>query len=133
MPQNPIDQPSRNWSNGGEVSGWEDYTAGESNDFTDVPRSRWVTATVPTLDGGPRNVTIQWHALAFLGRTWGAPGLSVSAAQLAEYTRKVQAVGGVISVDLQLFRNGSLNAQQVATLANAWNGSLRTVPVGYSP
>ena len=130
MPQNPIDQPDRNWSNGGEVSGWEDYTAGESNDFTDVPRSRWVTATVPSADGGPRNVTVQWHALAFLGRTWGASGVSISAAQLAEYTRRVRAVGGVISVDLQLFRNGSLNAEQVATLANAWHASSHVVPVG---
>jgi hypothetical protein len=123
MPQSPISQPARNWSNGGEVSGWEDYTAGESNDFTDVPNSRWVTGTVLGASGDPRNVTAQWHALAYLGRTWGAAGLSISALHLAEYTRKVQTVGGVISVDVQLFRNGSLNAEQVATLASAWNGS----------
>jgi hypothetical protein len=74
-------------------------------------------------DGSLRNVTVQWHALAFLGRTWGASGLSVSVAQMAEYTRKVERVGGVVTVDLQLFRNGSLNAEQVALLGQAWNGS----------
>ena len=127
MPQNPIDQPARNWSNGGEVSSWEDFTTGESNDFTDVPTSRWVTGTVVGADGTSRKVTVQWHALAFLGKTWAAPGVSITAAQLAAYTRKVQAVGGVISVDLQLFRNGSLNAEQVAMLSTAWNGSRSTV------
>ena len=64
--------------------------------------------------------TVQWHALGFLGSTWGAGGLSVNTTQMRLYTQRVQAVGGVVTVDLQLFRNGSLNAEQVAMLSAAW-------------
>ena len=38
----------------------------------------------------------------------------------ARYTAAVNAVGGVLTVDLQLLRNGSMNAQQVAALRAAW-------------
>eukprot|EP01050_Picozoa_sp_SAG11_P003682 SAG11_NODE_214_length_12237_cov_15.921486_10_plen_56_part_00 len=53
---------------------------------------------------------VQWHALTFLGQTWGAPGLRVTPKVLRVYTMKVRSVGGVLSVDVQCFRNGSLNA-----------------------
>eukprot|EP01050_Picozoa_sp_SAG11_P001599 SAG11_NODE_71_length_18338_cov_14.752974_3_plen_2964_part_00 len=112
-PQKPINQPQRSWANGGEVTTFEDMAAGESNDFLDVPTSRWVTsAEVPNV--------VQWHALTFLGQTWGAPGLRVTPKVLRVYTMKVRSVGGVLSVDVQCFRNGSLNADQVSGLAAAW-------------
>ena len=44
------------------------------------------------------------------------------AQQFGEYSRKVAAGGGVLTVDLQLFRNGSMNADQVALLREAWRG-----------
>ena len=34
-----------------------------------------------------------------------------------------EAVGGAVTVDLQLLRNGSMNASQVALLAGAFGGS----------
>ena len=37
------------------------------------------------------------------------------------YTQGLNAVGAALTVDLQLLRNGSMNAQQVATLRNAWD------------
>ena len=33
----------RYWNTGGVISRWEDFTAGESNDLMDLPKTRWVT------------------------------------------------------------------------------------------
>jgi hypothetical protein len=46
-----------------KVSAWEDMTCGESNDFSDVPESRWVTASPAA---GEANTTVQWHSLGFV-------------------------------------------------------------------
>ena len=39
---------------------------------------------------------------------------------MLRYTQAVNGRGGVLTVDLQLLRNGSMNAQQVAILGEAW-------------
>jgi len=88
-------------------SQWEDYTCGESNDFTEVPTQRFV--------GGS-----QWHELSFLGGAWAGPGVRINSTALRTYRQAVNAVGGALTVDLQLFRNGSMNSQQVAALATAF-------------
>lgn len=89
-------------------SRWEDYTCGESDDFTDIPTSRSV--------GG-----LQWHTLGYLGARWAAAGTSrYNASMMRDYSQAVASGGGVLTVDLQLFRNGSMNADQVALLAEAW-------------
>jgi hypothetical protein len=95
---------------GGCYSRWEDITNGESDDFSDVPTSR-------SVDG------IQWHTLGYLGNSWAAPGVSrYNASAMRAYSATVARGGGVLSVDLQLLRNGSMNAAQVALLAEAWRG-----------
>ena len=38
------------------------------------------------------------------------------------FSREIAAGGGVLTVDLQLFRNGSMNAAQVELLREAWQG-----------
>lgn len=88
-------------------SEWEDYTCGESNDFTELPAARFVNGS-------------QWHTLSFLGQAWAAPGVRYNGSALRAYVRAVEAVGGAVTVDAQLFRNGSINAEQVAVLAEAF-------------
>ena len=66
----------------------EDYTAGELNEpFDHVPASRW-------LDGS------QWHALTYLGSTWGQRNTRYSAQRWADWVGAVMANGGVVTLDL---------------------------------
>jgi hypothetical protein len=66
----------------------EDYTAGELNDpLEQIPRSRW-------LDGS------QWHALTFVGSTWGQRDVRYTDAQWGRWVSAVVANGGVVTFDL---------------------------------
>jgi hypothetical protein len=85
---------------------WEDFTTGEQNEFKDVPESRWV--------GGE-----QWHILSFLGcshQGWGTPGAKYKKSELADYVRKVNERGGVVSIDAMLYRDGGLDRSQLELL-----------------
>jgi len=81
----------------------EDYTCGEQNRFFDMPAARW-------LDGE------QWHVLSYLGTGWGHPGSQYTKRDLAEYAFDVNQRGGVVSIDVLLFRDGSLDRSQVEML-----------------
>ncbi len=81
----------------------EDYTCGEQNRFFDIPAKRF-------LDGE------QWHILSFLGDRWGAPGCHYSKQDLRDYVFEVHRRGGVVSIDVILFRDGSLDRSQVELL-----------------
>ena len=88
----------------------EDFTTGEQNQFFDQPVSRWV--------GGE-----QWHILSFLGAgsshigaAWGMPGAKYSKQDLVDYVAEVNRAGGVVSIDVILFRDGSLDRSQVEVL-----------------
>ena len=84
----------------------EDFTTGEQNEFKDLPQSRWV-------DGE------QWHILSFLGcshQGWATPGSKYKKAQLADYVRQVNERGGVVSIDVLLYRDGSLDRSQLEML-----------------
>jgi hypothetical protein len=101
-------------------SRFEQFTCGESNaqlSFADVPTGR-------SVDG------IQWHKLAYLGTYWAAgkfnpfPPLSgkPNVSAMREYSMAVAQNGGAFTLDMQLFRNGSINRAQTSFLANAWKG-----------
>jgi hypothetical protein len=85
----------------------EDYTAGELNEpFGVVPASRW-------LEGS------QWHALTFLGGSWGQRNTRFPAAQWAAWVTSVAAHEGVVTLDMgpnydpQAGPIGSLAEEQV--------------------
>jgi hypothetical protein len=66
----------------------EDYTAGELNDpFKVVPASRWV-------DGS------QWHALTFLGSSWGARNVRQPTERWRSWFQAVVAHGGAVTLDM---------------------------------
>ncbi len=81
----------------------EDYTCGEQNRFFDMPVSRFI-------DGE------QWHILSYMGTGWGHPGSQYTKRELAEYVFDVNQRGGVVSIDVLLFRDGSLDRSQVEVL-----------------
>ena len=87
-------------------SAYEDYTCGESNDFTEIPAGRFVEGS-------------QWHTLSFLGANWAQPGVRYDAATLGTYIRAVNAKLGAVTVDLQLLRNGSMNLSQAQVIGAA--------------
>lgn len=82
----------------------EDYTCGEQNRFFDMPVQRFLNGE-------------QWHILSFLSGTWwGKPGIGYSKREMAEYVADVNQRGGVVSIDVALFRDGSLDRSQVEVL-----------------
>jgi hypothetical protein len=95
----------------GVHSKYEDYITGEQNAFTSVPENgRFI-------DGK------QWHILSFLGTqrigypdAWGSPGITKGKQELAEYIHKVNALGGVVSMDVLVFRDGSMDRSQLELL-----------------
>lgn len=81
----------------------EDFTTGEQNSFLDRPLARWV-------DGE------QWHLLSFLGTGWAQPGVRYSKQQMIEYVAEVNRYGGVVSIDVMLYRDGDLDRSQLEVL-----------------
>lgn len=73
-----------------KVSDYDDYAAGEYNNFL-APEctDRWV-------DG------IQWHQLSYITQTWGKGELGYTAERLADHIRRMNANGGVVTMDVPL-------------------------------
>ena len=95
---------------------YDDYTAGESSYFGEVPKDRFA-------DG------CQWHILSFLGINnsmplygikcgWCSPGSQYSAEWMRDYINRVNEKGGVVSVDVFVDRYGSIDKGQVEVLKN---------------
>jgi lysophospholipase L1-like esterase len=82
----------------------DDYTTGEMNSFNDIPGDRW-------RDGK------QFHVLSFLGSDWGHPGSKYTLDDLADYVSQVMAAGGVVTIDVCLYRDGSVDPAQIELLS----------------
>ena len=88
----------------------EDFTCGEQNQFHDQPLTRWVKGE-------------QWHILSFMGSgvshigaAWAMPGAKYSKQDLIDYVSEVNRAGGVVSIDVILFRDGGLDRSQLEVL-----------------
>jgi hypothetical protein len=90
----------------------EDYTCGEQEVFRDRPVTRWLNGE-------------QWHILSFLGHPqlsnplgtgWGQPGIRYRREDLGEYIAEVNRAGGVVSIDVMLYRDGGLDRSQLELL-----------------
>lgn len=93
-----LNNPSMSHAN--SSSDFDDFTTGEVNAFTDVPDSRW-------RDGK------QFHVLSYLGPNWGTPGTRYSADYLTDYVGAVNDAGGVVTIDVAQFRDGSIDTKQL--------------------
>ncbi|MCC6145311.1 MAG: alpha-L-fucosidase [Candidatus Hydrogenedentes bacterium] len=96
-----LNNPSMKKAN--SSSEFDDFTTGEVNEFKDIPDSRW-------RDGK------QFHVLSYLGDQWCGFGCRYSLEELAAYVSKCNAVGGVVSIDVGLYRDGSIPPDQLALL-----------------
>ncbi|MDR2761707.1 MAG: alpha-L-fucosidase [Planctomycetaceae bacterium] len=92
-------------------SNYEDYICGEQNSFSLLP------------NGGRFLNGEQWHILSFLGISpknislgWGSPGVCKTKQELAEYIYRVNSLGGVVSIDVLLYRDGEMDRSQLETL-----------------
>ncbi len=92
----------------------ENYTAGETNEFTEYPKGRFV-------DG------LQWHILSFLGANenynklwgncaWNSMGCKYSAEYMYHYVKKCNELGGVVSIDTFLYDDGHIDWGQYEIL-----------------
>ena len=75
----------------------QDYTAGEQNKFQATPQ------TNPAPDG------LQWHILSFLGTRWAnKDGPTNSDEYMVDYVRRVDALGGTVSIDVSVSSDGMI-------------------------
>jgi len=90
----------------------EDFTAGEQTRFHEQPLGRWLNGE-------------QWHVLSYLGADrddnylaggWCEPGTRYSKRALADYIFDVNRAGGVVSIDVLLYRDGTLDRSQLEVL-----------------
>jgi hypothetical protein len=90
---------------------YDDYTCGEMNSFVDIPDSRFIHDS-------------QWHILAPLGippdgNPWGGwckPGCKHSLTYMKDYMGKVNSKGGVVTIDVALYRDGHIDPEQLELL-----------------
>ena len=88
---------------------YEDFLCGEQTDFTFIPEQRFYG-------------NAQAHILAPLGKGeceiggWGIFGVKENAEYLTEYVKKVNQAGGVLTVDIGVYRDGKFDREQMETL-----------------
>jgi len=94
----------------------EDYVAGERKEFPSVlPTSRFLNPR----SGLPSNTNTrkQWHMMIPLGHGFGRHDTLYKPSQLANYVKQISNVGGVISFDVGVYRDGTLAKGQRESLA----------------
>ena len=94
----------------------DDFTTGEMNDFVDIPDQRFII--------NANGHKAQWHTLSFLGippdgnkyNGWCQPGSKYNGEYMREYVNKVHNYGGVVTIDVCLNRDGSIDKEQFEVL-----------------
>jgi alpha-L-fucosidase len=91
----------------------QDYTAGEQNKFQVTPQTN------------PAPKELQWHILSFLGTHWAAKdGPTHSDQYMIDYVRKVNALGGTVSIDVNVSSDGKIyppHLRQLIAIGKAVN------------
>ena len=83
----------------------QDYTAGEQNKFQVTPETN------------PAPSSLQWHILSFLGTRWaGRDGPTNSDEYMVDYVRKVNALGGTVTIDVNVSGDGTIYPQHLLQL-----------------
>jgi hypothetical protein len=98
---------------------YEDYNAGEVGDPNLWSTTRQVDGRI---DGA------QIHFLSHLGATWGRGAPRFTTEQAIEFSRKVAAVGGVVTWDTPARRDGTF-APEFVTQLKAIGEAIRATPV----
>ncbi|RYY06848.1 MAG: hypothetical protein EOP43_05050 [Sphingobacteriaceae bacterium] len=88
------------------VSTIGNYTAGESDKFEGTPTPDF------------KNIKLKWHLLSYLGNSWGQPGIRYSADYMSAYLKKVKSLQGMVTIDVCLLRDGTIDTAQFNFLKN---------------
>jgi len=91
-------------------SKWDDYTAGEMYSLKDLPPP-----------GGKLN-GVQWHILSFLGKIWQSWDIRFTKDSLTNYINQCNNLGGAVTLDVCLLRNGSIYPDQLNFLKQVSQG-----------
>ena len=84
-------------------SQYDNFTCGEASDFKDLPPQKY-------------NPGKQWHLLSYLGLWWGQPGTRYKKREMIDYIQNVKERTGVVSIDVMLYRDGSIDFSQLELL-----------------
>lgn len=87
----------------GGYSKHEDFTCGEAAEFNEYPGEPLANGKI-------------WHILSYLGTWWGDAGIRLEQQEMIDFVRKVNAGGGVVSIDVMFYRDGSIDPSQLALL-----------------
>ena len=77
-----------------------DYTAGEFNEYGELPTQRFVNGS-------------QWHIASFIGKDWLEGSANVDKVWMADYINKVNAKDGVVSVGVHIEPDGTFSDEQL--------------------
>jgi len=87
----------------GKYSEHEDFTCGEAAEFKEIPQKSLTNEN-------------QWHILSYFGTWWGQSGTRFKKPYMIDYIKKVNDNGGVVSIDVMLYRDGSIDQTQLLLL-----------------
>jgi hypothetical protein len=95
-------------------SPYDDYSAGEENQISQVPESRWV------IDG------VQWFHFTYLGKWWSGNGTRFETSKLVQWAEKVFMQNGVLCFDVHADKSGVIDPLQIEQV-KAVRGKFETV------
>lgn len=82
------------------------YTAGESDFFKADPKVKLARQNV------------KWHILSYLGNGWSNSGIRYTSDYMSSFLKKVKQVNGMVTVDVCLLRDGTIDPEQYTLLKN---------------
>jgi hypothetical protein len=72
--------------------------------FWEIPKERFINGK-------------QWHLVSYIGGPrWAQPGVRKPTPEMINYIKKVNNAGGVVTMEMTLYRDGSLNKEQLSQL-----------------
>jgi hypothetical protein len=76
------------------------FIAGESDEFKSLPTPEFKMSKV------------KWHILSYLGNGWANPGLRYTDEYMSNYIKKIKSLNGMITIDVCLLRDGTIDGIQ---------------------
>ena len=89
----------------------EEYICGEQNDFVELPESRFINGAQAHILA-PLGILPSWAG----GGAWAFPGCKRDKEYMLDYVRKANEIGAPVTIDVVLYRDGSLDPAQQEVL-----------------
>ena len=98
---------------------YEDFLCGEQEDFTVIPKQRFygnAQSHILAPLGLPPKGANEELLVDMIGPGWGSFGVKRDKEYMADYIRRVNQAGGVVTVDIGVYRDGKFDPAQVEVL-----------------